>query len=225
MYKELCFDDLEITLREVYEAMQYGESIPDELSRHEIDELLEEIRTILRPRLIYITKEGELADGTLTLSDGTKFEIGKIISRQLKNSESFVFFICTAGREYMEFQERIKASGDIFKLFAVDSIGSVLAEKCADEMELFLEDELSLQGLFHTNRFSPGYCGWNVSQQQLLFPLFEGETCGVTLTPSSLMIPIKSVSGVIGIGHEVKKLDYTCRLCSMEQCFRRRLKK
>ena len=120
---------------------------------------------------------------------------------------------------------KLKAEGDIFKTFAVDSIGSVIAEKCADEMEVFLEDELKLRGLFHTNRFSPGYCGWHVSQQQRLFPLFEGETCGVSLTPSSLMIPIKSVSGVIGIGENVRKLDYSCRLCTMEKCFRRRNKK
>jgi hypothetical protein len=46
--------------------------------------------------------------------------------------------------------------------------------------------------------------------------------CGVTLTDSSLMLPIKSVSGVIGVGPDVKKMDYTCGLCSFADCFRRK---
>lgn len=225
MYRELCFDDLEITLREVYESMQYGESLPDRQTAEEIDLLLRDIRSLLRPRLIYIIRCGTLDGETLKVGDDTVFDVGKIIAHQLKNSDEFGFFICTAGIEFMEYQEKLKAEGDIFKTFAVDSIGSVIAEKCADEMEVFLEDELKLRGLFHTNRFSPGYCGWHVSQQQRLFPLFEGETCGVSLTPSSLMIPIKSVSGVIGIGENVRKLDYSCRLCTMEKCFRRRNRK
>ncbi|MEE3446448.1 MAG: vitamin B12 dependent-methionine synthase activation domain-containing protein, partial [Prevotella sp.] len=70
----------------------------------------------------------------------------------------------------------------------------------------------------------PGYCGWHVSQQQLLFPLFNGQTCGVTLTDSSLMLPIKSVSGIIGVGEKVRRLDYTCGLCNFEKCYKRKLK-
>jgi hypothetical protein len=55
-----------------------------------------------------------------------------------------------------------------------------------------------------------------------LFPLFKGETCGVCLTESSLMLPIKSVSGIIGLGQTVKHLDYTCGLCDFEQCYKRK---
>ena len=51
--------------------------------------------------------------------------------------------------------------------------------------------------------------------------MFEGNTCGVRLTDSSLMVPIKSVSGIIGIGEKVRKLDYTCGLCDSKKCFKR----
>ena len=221
-FHELTFDDLGITFREVYEAMQYGESVPDRQTADEINTLLAEIRLLLRPRFTYIIKEGTLTDGMLLLADGTVFNIGRIIFNQLKASDAFAFFICTAGREFMEYQERIKADGDIFKTFAVDSIGSVIAEKCADQMEDYLQAELSLSGYHRTNRFSPGYCGWHVSEQQKLFPLFGNDTVGVELTPSSLMVPIKSVSGVIGAGSNVRKQEYTCKLCTMEQCFRRK---
>ena len=53
-----------------------------------------------------------------------------------------------------------------------------------------------------------------------LFPVTS--PCGIRLTDSSLMIPIKSVSGVIGVGTDVRKLEYTCGLCTYENCYRKR---
>ena len=110
------------------------------------------------------------------------------------------------------------------RVFIADALGSVVAERCADVMEESLQESIDKLGWHHTNRFSPGYCGWHVSQQQLLFPLFGGNTCGVLLTDSSLMVPIKSISGIIGIGKKVRKLDYTCGLCDFTQCYKRKLK-
>ena len=110
------------------------------------------------------------------------------------------------------------------RVFIADAMGSVIAEHCADQMEICLQESIDKLGWRHTNRFSPGYCGWHVSQQQLLFPLFGGQTCGVCLTESSLMVPIKSVSGIIGLGEKVRKLDYTCGLCDFKQCYKRKSK-
>lgn len=45
------------------------------------------------------------------------------------------------------------------KVFVADSIGSVIAEKAADCMELSLQKAIDERGWRHTNRFSPGYCG------------------------------------------------------------------
>lgn len=212
-YKELTYDDLNIDKHEIYEAMQFGNGGPDEVSEKEIEGLLAQIQSILKPRFCYKILQA------LPL-----FEMGKIIATQLKGSEAFALFICTAGHEYMAFLEKIKAQNDIFQIFAVDAIGSIIAEKCADKMELFLESEISAKGWQHTNRYSPGYCGWHVSQQQILFPVFEGKTCDVELTESSLMIPIKSVSGVIGLGAKVRKHEYTCGLCELQSCYRRKKK-
>ena len=110
------------------------------------------------------------------------------------------------------------------QVFIADALGSVIAEHCADQMEQHLQQSIDKLGWHHTNRFSPGYCGWHVSEQQLLFPLFQGHTCGVTVNASSLMVPIKSVSGIIGIGRNVRHLDYTCGLCDFQQCYKRHRK-
>jgi len=68
-------------------------------------------------------------------------------------------------------------------------------------------------GLKITNRYSPGYCGWVTSEQHKLFALLPKDICSIRLTESSLMLPIKSVSGFIGIGPNVRFNPYTCQLC------------
>ena len=75
-----------------------------------------------------------------------------------------------------------------------------------------------------TNRYSPGYCGWNVSEQKNIFQLIPEKFCGIELTDSCVMVPMKSVSGIIGIGKEVRYNPYTCNLCKMENCFYRNSK-
>ena len=211
--KTLSFEELGITPADVYEQMGYHDAQPDKATQQETAMILKEVSQWLRPRFSYFV-----------VNKQPDFEMGNIILRQLRGSEAFALFICTSGLEFETYQHRLKEQGDMVRVFIADALGSVIAEKCADQMEKALQESIDKLGWMHTNRFSPGYCGWHVSQQQLLFPLFQGHTCGVKLTDSSLMVPIKSVSGIIGLGEKVRKLEYTCGLCDFKQCYKRKKK-
>lgn len=211
--KTLSFEELGITAADVYEQMGYHDAQPDKATQQETAMILKEVSQWLRPQFSYFV-----------VNKQPDFEMGNIILRQLRGSEAFALFICTSGLEFETYQQRLKEQGDMVRVFIADALGSVIAEKCADQMEKALQESIDKLGWMHTNRFSPGYCGWHVSQQQLLFPLFQGHTCGVKLTDSSLMIPIKSVSGIIGLGEKVRKLEYTCGLCDFKQCYKRKKK-
>ena len=211
--KTLSFEELGITAADVYEQMGYHDAQPDKATQQETAMILKEVSLWLRPQFSYFV-----------VNKQPDFEMGNIILRQLRGSEAFALFICTSGLEFETYQHRLKEQGDMVRVFIADALGSVIAEKCADQMEKALQESIDKLGWKHTNRFSPGYCGWHVSQQQLLFPLFQGHTCGVKLTDSSLMIPIKSVSGIIGLGEKVRKLEYTCGLCDFKQCYKRKKK-
>lgn len=211
--KTLSFEELGITAADVYEQMGYHDAQPDKATQQETAMILKEVSQWLRPQFSYFV-----------VNKQPDFEMGNIILRQLRGSEAFALFVCTSGLEFETYQQRLKEQGDMVRVFIADALGSVIAEKCADQMEKALQESIDKLGWMHTNRFSPGYCGWHVSQQQLLFPLFQGHTCGVKLTDSSLMIPIKSVSGIIGLGEKVRKLEYTCGLCDFKQCYKRKKK-
>ena len=211
--KTLTYDDLQITLADVCEQMGYHGTLPDQATQAETSAVVDEVRGLLRPQFCFLVSR-DLPD----------FDMGQIILRQLRGSEAYAFFVCTSGVEYEAYQQQLMKQGDMVRVFIADALGSVIAEHCADRMEEHLQESIDKLGWHHTNRFSPGYCGWHVSQQQLLFPLFGGQTCGVQLTDSSLMLPIKSVSGIIGIGEKVRKLDYTCGLCDFDKCYKRKKK-
>ena len=209
--KTLDYADLQITLADLYEQMGYHETLPDEATQRETQAVMDDVQRWLRPQFCFFV-----------VSELPAFQIGRIIERQLRGAEAYALFICTAGTAFEEYQQRLKDEGDMVRVFIADALGSVIAEKCADQMEIALQENIDKLGWKHTNRFSPGYCGWHVSEQQILFPLFNGHTCGVQLTDSSLMVPIKSVSGIIGLGTEVRHLDYTCGLCDFKQCYKRK---
>lgn len=216
------FDQLSVTREEVYEAMGYGTETPGEDIRKIVEEALERVASFMVGRFMYFTTQGTLDKTTLQIIPHT-LQIGPIIAKQLAGSEGFVLFAATVGQEFEQWLEETKHSGDIVLQFIADALGSCLAEKIADYMEEYLAKEIAPEGLKHTNRFSPGYCDWHVSEQQKLFSLFPTPTpCGIKLTPSSLMIPIKSVSGIIGIGANARKMEYSCGLCTFDRCYKKR---
>jgi hypothetical protein len=86
----------------------------------------------------------------------------------------------------------------------LDSAASEGAEILAQHAERLYERTLPPPGRSagrpRIMRFSPGYCGWHVSGQKKLFAALKPEEIGITLTPSCLMKPLKSISGVIIAG-------------------------
>ena len=103
-------------------------------------------------------------------------------------------------RRWKPGQRNYLTEGDAALSYLVDTVASVTEEQATDVLHDHIEKQMQMQGLKITNRYSPGYCDWSVSEQHLLFSFLPANFCGITLTESSLMVPIKSVSGIIGIG-------------------------
>ena len=153
--------------------------------------------------------------------EGVVFEVKPIIFSQIKKAQWAALFICTAGAEVGLRSRRSMNEGDLLRGYVYDVIGSEVVENAADRMQEELRLEVAVRGLKVTNRFSPGYCGWDVAEQHKLFSFFPDNYCGITLTESALMNPVKSVSGLIGIGREVRYAPYQCHLCDDKNCIYR----
>jgi len=155
---------------------------------------------------------------------GAVFSTGKIVTGMLRKAKKCAFFICTAGEGIQTWAAECNREGDILRAYVIDVFGSELAEAGAEKMHTLIGAEAGNYGMKVSNRYSPGYCGWPVHDQQVLFSLFPENYCDITLSPSSLMDPIKSVSGIIGLGPEMKRQPYTCHLCGDKNCIYRNLR-
>jgi hypothetical protein len=165
---------------------------------------------------INISKEEKI----ITIN-GVEFEVKKIITNQLRKMDNVALFACTAGEGIGAYSKELMHEGDFVKGYIADVVGSEIVESAMDKIQNELEKKMSDKGLFITDRYSPGYCGWSVGEQHKLFSFFPENFCGIKLSPSSLMEPIKSVSGIIGIGTDVRRKGYVCNYCDLVNCIYR----
>lgn len=155
---------------------------------------------------------------------GVIFDSGSIIHNMLRHSEYYTLFLVTAGPEPENLARSLLTKGNYLEGYIADLVASEIVDLAADQIEEQVRKLAGKHGMKTTNRYSPGYCSWDVEEQQKLFSLFPEGCCGISLSESSLMNPVKSVSGIIGIGAEVEYKDYTCEICSMKNCNFRRVK-
>lgn len=220
MQRSIPFSDLQLTQKHVLNAMGYNGHTPDDGILQLVESTITEAAHHCHPLYSVVMLDGELKDDQLTVNE-TVLNVGKIIARGLKGSRRFALFTASAGEAFQHWTEEIEED-DILMKFVADSLGSEIAEAVAEALQQDLAARGEAMQLSITNRFSPGYCGWSVAEQHLLFPLLGNERSGITLSESGLMYPIKSVSGIIGMGKSVRLYPYTCALCDFKDCFRRR---
>jgi len=221
-YSEIDIHKLSFSIGEIAEVMGYGNAELDEVISEAIAEMIDSALNKVRPSYYFSVHNGTIFEKTISVGK-SEFETGKIIGKLLRGSDKIALFVATAGIEFELWSQKLKEEGDYLSLFIADSIGTCIVEKAGDFMERHLEKELG--ELKHTNRFSPGYCGWHVSEQKKLFKMLPENICGVELKESCLMVPIKSISGIIGIGPDVKAKVYSCNVCDMDNCYLRRNKR
>ena len=109
-----------------------------------------------------------------------------------------------------------------FDAYVLDRLGSLFAEKAADELETRLRSSLIKKGRHLSRRFSPGYCDWDLDKgQRALSMVLSPETIDVTFLPGGAMQPGKTVSGVMISADEVP-CHSPCFFCEDKACRHRR---
>ncbi len=220
------FEEISLNPSHIGKLLDYDKGDDKEIISYLIDEVLNEAAgscDIRAEFVIYPEIEFDSDTGSMIIG-GIEFNPGKIISAQLRKAESVALFACTAGQWIGDKAKQLINGKDYLKGYIFDIAGSEIVEAAAELMQEKLREMMEAEGLKITNRYSPGYCGWNVSEQHKLFSLMPDNFCGITLNESALMTPIKSVSGVIGIGSQVKINPYPCNICDIKDCIYRKLK-
>ncbi|MBI4604086.1 MAG: hypothetical protein HY721_19185 [Planctomycetes bacterium] len=198
------------------------EARPDPRVRDRVREVLAEAWPHVRPRGAYSVYDVEVLDRrSLTLRGGARFT--GIIGDYLGPAQRTAVFVATAGSEISELATEAMRSGDALGGLVLGAVGSMAAEGATDALIEDLRGRIG-PGEALTLRYSPGYCGLSLHQQRTIFDLVDAAQVGVELLPSMIMRPLKSVSGLVGIGpaDAVSARGSPCDRCPLTDCKMRR---
>jgi len=202
---------VEIKRRETLKYLGYpGGPLPEDI----LEQLETGEREILRrasPRVIWRlfdrSPAGELA--------GTGFTpAGNDIRVFLKDCDQVILMAATLGLEVEKLLRRTQAR-DMALAVILDAAASAAIENVCDNLCADLAEAFAPRYL--TDRFSPGYGDFPISQQGALFRLLDiSRRIGISLSESGLMVPQKSVTALIGVSDRPQAgRSRGCAACAM----------
>jgi hypothetical protein len=157
--------------------------------------------------------------GTEVVSiDGIAFK-SHVLRKNLDSIERVFAYVVTCGKEV----DAIEISqGDFLKEYWLDTIKQALLDFSRKYLDEYISQKYNVNKTASMQPGSGDVSVWPIEQQKELF-LILGDVeslIGVKLTESSLMLPVKSISGII----YPTQVDFkSCQLCYRKKCPRRRI--
>ena len=191
--------------------------VPDSDDADAFAALVDQAREVARPKALYAEAFVEGRGEDTIRIDGITFT-SRMLRRNLDAVERVFPYVATCGQEL---DGIALPAGDVLVQFWWDAIKAEVLAAARAHLVAHLTDRFRLG---QTARMSPGSGDvdvWPIEQQRLLFALLGGVTpvIGVILTDSCLMIPNKTVSGLLcATEHDF----YTCQVCHRDPCQNRK---
>lgn len=219
--------DESIDRNEVLRYLGYPQEVtPNQRMAGMIDEWIDQASRIATPRGVYrvlpVVYKDRRSLRVETTAGLTEFR--GAIGEYLGPSLSIAVFIATAGPQVERLASELLREHDDLGAMVLNAVGAERAEAAKAVVIRQLREMAAPAGLAPTIPYSPGYCGMKLIEQRKIFSLFDTQRVGVTLTSECLMQPIKSVSGLIGLGlaADVVTIGSSCDRCEHHNCNMRR---
>jgi hypothetical protein len=174
----------------------------------------------LKPSLLYRRVGIEsVRHERIKLEGGAELR-GKLLVQHLAPASEAILILCTVGAELDTLISETMNTDPVFAL-ALDGLGSAGVEALANAACHRFEVQAKESHKTTSIPLSPGMIDWPVEEGQAqIFGLLPAADIGVSLTPSWVMIPRKSLSMVLGIGEQMISDKTTCDYCSMRETCR-----
>lgn len=187
-----------------------------------LDRLEPVVRAVIRPCYVYRETTVEQDEQGVRLGCMSVPLTGRSVAEHLKGCDKAIVFAATLSSGADKLIRRLAVT-DVAESLAADSLCSAAIETVCDlaEEEIFSR----INAPYRTWRFSPGYGDLPLElQKDLLEALNAQRRIGLSVTENSLLVPVKSVTAIIGISDApVAENIKGCQICGMrESCSFRR---
>ena len=180
----------------VYSYLGYKHIIRNDEIDLKINDCLKEIENLQQFKYIYTEFDYKLD----FLNNNEAYK------KLLDKTESYYLCLTTLGKR-IDDRCQYYSKFDLEKMVIFDATSNAYLEYMADEFE-----EANLKKP-RTYRFCPGYQGTDIKDIKEIFKYIDHKKIGVEILDSNLMVPLKTMCGIIGIGKTNKK---ECGACNFK---------
>jgi hypothetical protein len=165
----------------------------------------------------------EFGHGQVLLEGGQRFGGGPF-AEVVAGASELVVAVCTIGEALGLRVQEHQRGRRMLRGMLLDNLGSWAVDSVRLQFCESMRREAGAAGLQVSSCLSPGESEWPLEEQRVIFALLDPRPIGVSLSPSLLMSPIKSLSLVMGrgdgpLGHEGGS---NCDFCTMkDRCVHR----
>jgi len=164
------------------------------LREKDIAPLIDECSRLIEPKGVYeFLRVINVDNSTIHIEGGYSLK-SIILGDMLEANQTIVPYVVTIGSKLENFAE--KSNGGILRRFIIEQIADYAVSKARLYISSFAKERLG--GTVYN--FSPGSGTgklFEINQQEILFKIIDPTTIGVHLSPSYVMLPRKSISGIL----------------------------
>ena len=202
---------------DIHEAYRYMGccNLFDSSVEAELNKAAALIESTVTPRVIIKICDIDKNDGISLKGTNLKLE-GKSIAALLHDCEICAIFCATVGNDVEQLIRKWQLK-DLAFASMLDACASSAVESLCNSVEKDMSEECRAQGLYLTDRFSPGYGDLPLSIQPIFCAVLDTpRKIGVNVNENCLMIPQKSVTAIMGISdYPQRHFDNGCRDCGL----------
>jgi len=183
---------------------------------------IEEARDLIEPAAVTTTLGVDRILHNRVVLEGGHRLTGTLAARHLAAAEELTFVACTIGPRLPGRAAEVVASDPVRGL-ALDAAGSAAITRLGAAVCKTAEARAAERDLAVSVPLSPGLDGWPVEVgQPEIFALVDPDSIGVEVTSTLQMIPIKSITMVLGIGPSFDSTGEMCDYCGVRETCRHR---